>query len=193
MDVLNATEARNVPLYGYGFKSFTLSMIEAALEIGKGECRPEWIREILGFTREILRSEVELLPHVLETLEALKDRYTLMLITKGELSEQERKISSSDLAGYFTHIDILGDKSSDAYRDVLGTYGIEPSRFVMIGNSLRSDILPVVALGGRGVYIPCETSWVYEQVPDHQAAAASYEQLEHIGLLPDLIDSMSGV
>ncbi len=191
MDVLNATEVRNVPLYGYGLKSFTLSMIEAALEIG-GDCTTEWIQAILETSKDILKAEVELLPHTLSTLEALSGSYNLMLITKGELYEQERKIRETGVSAYFEHIEILGDKSEQAYQDLLDKYRVEPETFLMVGNSLRSDILPVVAIGGRAVHVPYADTWVYEQVSEDEIAARDYETIEHLGLLPGVLQKLNG-
>jgi len=187
LDVLAAVERRNVPVFGYGIKSFTLSMIEAAVEIGDGHCKPQWISEILDYAKQILTSEVELLPYVSSTLEELAAQYRLMLITKGELSEQERKIQASGLTSYFEQIEILGSKHEEAYQALLDKYDIVPQRFVMVGNSLRSDILPVVALGAFAVYVPFEHTWVYEHVSEDELAHAAYETVEHLGELPDVL------
>jgi putative hydrolase of the HAD superfamily len=190
MDVLNATEVRNVPLYGFGLKSFTLSMIEAALEIG-GDCTTEWIQAILETSKDILKAEVELLPYTLNTLDALSGKYTLMLITKGELFEQERKIRETGVSAYFEHIEILGEKSEQAYQDLLGKHRIDPETFLMVGNSLRSDILPVVAIGGQAVYVPYENTWVYEQVAEETITESNYETIEHLGQLPEVLRRMN--
>jgi putative hydrolase of the HAD superfamily len=190
VDVLNEVEKRNVPVFGFGIKSFTLSMIEAALEIGDGSCKPAWIHSILDFSKEILTSDIELLPYTIETLEVLSRNYSLMLITKGELSEQERKIEITGVAKYFDRIEILGSKHEEAYRSVLRKHNISAETFVMVGNSLRSDILPVLSLGAHGVYVPHEITWIYEQVSEDDTGDAGYMKIEHLGMLPDLLDTI---
>jgi len=190
VDVLNKVEKRNVPVYGFGIKSFTLSMIEAALVIGDGRCKPGWIHSVLDFSKEILTSDIELLPHTIKTLEMLSRNYSLILITKGELSEQERKIEVTGVAKYFDHIEILGSKHEEAYRSVLRKHNISPETFVMVGNSLRSDILPVLSLGAHGVYVPHEITWIYEQVSEDDIGDAGYEKIDHLGLLPDLLQTI---
>ncbi|MBN1265906.1 MAG: HAD family hydrolase [Anaerolineales bacterium] len=191
IEVLNAVESRNVPLYGYGIKSFTLSMIEAAVDIGDGFCKSEWIRSILTFSKEILDSDVELFPHTLATLETLSKKFDLMLITKGELSEQERKIQRTGVADFFDNIEILGSKHVGAYQAVLQKHRISPETFLMVGNSLRSDILPVVSLGGHAVYVPYENTWVYEYVSEEDIDDSAYQTIDHLGLLPQALQALN--
>jgi putative hydrolase of the HAD superfamily len=135
----------------------------------------------------MLQAPVELLPHVEETIVRLAASYPLMVITKGDLFDQETKIARSGLADYFTHIEIVSEKSEEAYQTLLTRHQLEPRRFLMVGNSVRSDILPIVALGGQAVHIPYHTTWVHETVTNPADLSKDYFELEHMGQLPDLI------
>jgi putative hydrolase of the HAD superfamily len=139
----------------------------------------------------MLEAPVELLEHVAETTASLAAAHQLMLITKGDLLDQQRKIDSSGLAPAFTCLEIVSDKSEDTYRALFAKHRIEPSRFLMVGNSLRSDVLPVVALGGHAVHIPYETTWPHEMVPVASSEAEGFAVLEHMGLLPTYVESAS--
>jgi putative hydrolase of the HAD superfamily len=159
---LDEIEMENVRCYGYGIKSFILSMIEAALELSEGRVAAENIAAILGFAREMLSAEVRLIDGVGETLASLAQNYPLMLITKGDPSEQQRKIEDSGLGVYFRWVEVVADKSPAIYRSILERYGLRAERFLMVGNSLRSDILPVLEIGGQAVLIPYANTWVHE-------------------------------
>ena len=124
------------------------------------------------------------------TLATLAAGFNLMLITKGDQAEQERKIARSGLARYFRYIEIVGEKSKENYKAILDKYGIAPARFLMVGNSLRSDILPVLAIGGRAVYIPFDQTWSHELMPAHEVQNADYDELEHLGHLPTYVDRL---
>ncbi len=184
---LYATELRNLHYFGYGIKGFTLSMIETAIELTDGQIQGREIQRIIDTAREMLRAPVQLLEHVAEVVSRLAAVYPLMLITKGDLFDQETKIAQSGLADYFTHIEILHEKSETTYRTLFKKYQIDPQRFMMVGNSLKSDILPVLALGGQAVYIPYHITWMHETVAPDAATSAQYVTLEHIGLLPALL------
>ncbi len=184
---LYATELRNLQYFGYGIKGFTLSMIETAIELTDGQIQGREIQRIIDTAREMLRAPVQLLEHVGEVISRLAAVYPLMLITKGDLFDQETKIAQSGLADYFTHIEILHEKSETTYRTLFKKYQIDPQRFMMVGNSLKSDILPVLALGGQAVYIPYHITWMHETVVPDAATSAQYVTLEHIGLLPALL------
>lgn len=181
------TEIRNLQLFGYGIKGFALSMIETAIEITDGRVGAVEIQEIIAFAKEMILAPVELLPHVQETIAALAPARRLMIITKGDLFDQESKIARSGLADYFRHIEIVSDKTPATYAALLKRYDVDPRRFMMIGNSLRSDIMPVVTVGGCAVYIPYHVTWEHEMLADAHAPGDPYIQLEHIGQLPDLI------
>ncbi len=186
---LHAVEMRNLPLYGYGIKGFALSMIEAALEISANQLQGHEVQRVLQLARHMLSAELQLLDHAAEVVAQLAETYPLMLITKGDLFDQESKIERSGLKPYFRQIEIVSDKTPAAYAAVLARHSLEPSKFLMVGNSLRSDILPVVALGGHAVHIPYHITWAHEHVEDTNAAG--YETLEHLGQLPAAIERLS--
>ena len=177
-------ERRNLKFYGFGVKGFTLSMIETAVEVTNGEVPAAVIAEILSFGRQMLQNPVETLPHVHETLEALAGRYRIILITKGDLFDQERKLAQSGLGDYFNAVEIVSDKTADTYRRIFSRHGDGPERAMMIGNSLKSDVVPAIAAGGWGVYVPHELTWVLE----HEEAPEDNPRFHRIadlgGLLP---------
>ena len=151
---LFATEMRNLELYGYGVKGFTLSAIETAIHLTAGRIGADEIQHLIDLGREMLAHPVELLPGVTEALATLAARHRLLLITKGDLRDQERKLAKSGLAPHFRHVEILSEKNESTYAEILRRHGLAPTRFMMVGNSLKSDILPVLALGGIGVHVP---------------------------------------
>lgn len=172
MTCLLAVERRNVGIYGFGIKGFTLSMIETALEVGEGATPPTVIAEIVALGRRMLELPVEILPGVRETLDALAGRYRLLLITKGDLQDQERKLGGSGLAGMFAAVEIVSDKSAGTYADAFSRHGDGAERGLMVGNSLRSDILPALEAGAFAVHVPHDLNWDYEtnvaaHDPDH--------------------------
>jgi len=184
---LDETEMENVQNYGYGIKSFALSMVESALDISGGQVQGGEIQAILELAREMLDEKMILFDHVEETLTSISADYDLLMITKGDTFEQERKIQRTGLAGYFQHIEIVGDKSAKVYQGILRKYRIDPACFLMVGNSLRSDVLPVVEIGGQAVYVPCKYTWVHETMVDQPIDLDAYHEIEHLGQLPDLI------
>jgi putative hydrolase of the HAD superfamily len=190
LDELYATEMANLPLFGYGIKSFALSMIETAVRLGGNEVAASAIGEIIEIAKEMKRAPVGLLEHVEDAIQALSETHKLMLLTKGDLMDQERKIANSGLAAYFDLIEVVTEKTEEVYRAVLDKHQILPDRFLMVGNSLRSDILPVVALGGHAVYIPYHLTWAHETVAVHPEEALAYVELEHIGLLPGFVEQL---
>jgi putative hydrolase of the HAD superfamily len=187
---LYQTEVHNLNYFGYGIKGFTLAMIETAIELTEGRIQGSEIQQIVEFSKEMLRAPIELLDHVAETLIALARAYDLMIITKGDLFDQETKIARSGLADYFKHIEIVSDKTEATYAAILTEYRVAVQGFLMVGNSLKSDILPVIALGGRAIHIPYHVTWAHEIVADDQTVMKPYLELEHIGLLPALIDRL---
>jgi putative hydrolase of the HAD superfamily len=188
---LDEIEEWNVRHYGYGIKSFALSMVEAALEISAGQIEGLRLGRILDIVKEMLNAEVKPLGAVEPVLAELAQQYPLMLITKGDFFEQQRKIERSGLAEYFRYIEIVVDKTAETYRGVLAKYHLEPLRFLMVGNSLRSDILPVLEIGGQAVYIPYASTWAHEQVDDQVQEAAKYLEIEHLGQLPELLNRLA--
>ncbi|QGG89473.1 HAD hydrolase-like protein [Agrobacterium sp. MA01] len=183
-------EKRNLAHYGFGIKGFTLSMIETALEITEGRVPSSVISEILGIGRDLLSHPVECLPHARDTLEALSGRYFLVLITKGDLFDQERKLAQSGLGDYFDAVEIVSDKTATTYRRVFGKHGEGPERSMMIGNSLKSDIVPAIAAGAWGVFVPHELTWVLEHV-DKPEEAPRFREIPDLGHVPDLVASLA--
>ncbi|MGE0884792.1 MAG: HAD family hydrolase [Blastocatellales bacterium] len=184
------TEVRNIEHYGYGFKGFTLSMIETAIELTEGQISGTEIGQMIEITREMVRAPVVLLEGVEETLERLSADHDLMLITKGDLFEQEAKIIRSGLADYFSRIEIVRTKTTETYKAITARHRINPQRFVMIGNSLKSDILPVLEIGGQAIYIPYETTWAHESVPENELIGKNIQQLSNISQLSDFLNSL---
>jgi putative hydrolase of the HAD superfamily len=185
---LHETEIRNLQHFGYGIKGFTLSMIETAIELSEGRVSVNEIQAIIGFGKEMLQAPVELLDGVAETIAQLAESYALMLITKGDLFDQEAKIARSGLGDYFSHIEVVSEKDVETYQKIIAKHGIAPQRFLMVGNSLKSDILPVIAIGGRAVYIPYKTTWVHERVAEEDLDTKQYVTIQHISLLPALFE-----
>lgn len=184
---LLATETANLARFGYGIKSFVLSMIETAVELTEGRITGQEVQRIVDLGKEMLAHPVEPLPHVPETLAALEGRYRLLVITKGDLLDQESKLARSGLSHYFAGLEVVSEKDEAAYRAILGRHGIAPAEFLMVGNSVRSDILPVLALGGLAVHVPAATTWIHEHVED--ADPGDFATLEHLGLLPAWLEA----
>jgi putative hydrolase of the HAD superfamily len=185
------TEMRNLPYFGYGIKAFTLSMIETAIELTGGQIQGSELQKIIELAKEMLQAEVKLLDHVEETVSKLAESHALMIITKGDLMDQEAKIARSGLMKYFKYVEIISTKNKDTYAAILEKHRLDPSQFLMVGNSLKSDILPVVELGGYGVYIPYHITWAHETVPENARGQEGHYELEHIGLLPALVEKLS--
>ena len=182
-------ERANLRLFGYGVKGFTLSMIETAIEASGGAVPTEAVQQIIEWGKEMMAHPVELLPGVEDTVDQLGERYRLVLITKGDLFHQETKIAESGLAERFEAIEILSEKSPDHYRRVLERVGISPNQFAMVGNSLRSDVLPVLDIGGHGVHIPYGITWGHEHVDD-EPEADTFHRLDAFAELPGLLSRL---
>jgi putative hydrolase of the HAD superfamily len=187
---LAEVEMRNLRLYGYGVKAFTLSMLETAIQLTDRRIPAADLEVILGWGQEMLAAPTELLDGVEAVLRDLSGRYHLLLITMGDLFDQESKLARSGLADMFKGVDVLSEKNVDAYRAVLRRRQIDPKEFVMAGNSLRSDIAPVVALGARAVHIPYPLTWHHEQVPEDSMPKEGWHRLENISKLGELLDSL---
>lgn len=185
------TEMRNLQHFGYGIKAFALSMIETAVELTEGRIGGNDIQTLIDAARTMLTADVELLDGVPATLDALAGRYELMVITKGDLRDQEVKIERSGLARYFRHVEIVSDKHRANYEVLLRRHAIAPEQFLMVGNSLRSDILPVLELGAHAVYIPYHLTWAHEAANAPEAHPGYYE-LAGMGELPALLARLEG-
>lgn len=186
---LYETEMRNLRLYGYGIKGFALSMIETAIELTDRRVSGADIQQILDLAKEQLLAPTRLLDHVADVVAELARDYRLMLLTKGDLFDQESKLARSGLGAHFTHIEVVSEKTPATYQAIFTRYAVEPARFLMVGNSLRSDILPITLLGARAVYIPFHTTWAHELVHDDHDRDG-YVELGSIAELPALIGRM---
>ena len=175
---LLATEKRNLELYGYGVKGFTLSAIETAIALTEGKIGASEIDGILVLGREMLAHPVELLEGVADVISELAKEHTLLLITKGDLRDQERKLVKSGLAGRFHLVEIVSEKDRSTYETIFRRHAIAPDRFLMVGNSLKSDILPVLALGGAGAHVPYPLTWAHEQAEQLPPADGRFFQLK---------------
>jgi putative hydrolase of the HAD superfamily len=180
IEALYHVEMQNMELYGYGIKAFVLSLIETSLVISKGKVRPEQIESIIGIGKRLLQKDVILLDSVVDLLEKLYGQYRLVVATKGDLLDQERKLKKSGLLKYFHHIEIMTHKRDENYRELLKHLGISPDRFLMVGNSLRSDILPVIRLGGYAAHIPYYTTWEHEQMDSAEIKSNRFFELKQI-------------
>ena len=183
-------ERRNLKIYGYGIKGFTLSMIETALEVTDGRVPTKVIGEILGLGRDMLSHPIEPLPHVHETLADVSSAFRLVLITKGDLFDQERKLAQSGLGDYFSGVEIVSEKTTETYARAFQRHGDGPERAMMVGNSLKSDVVPAIAAGSWGVHVPHELTWEleHEEAPDGQAR---YRRLPHLGELATLLGQIA--
>ncbi|PIB27130.1 HAD family hydrolase [Maribacter sp. 4U21] len=159
-------EMKNLELYGYGIKGFMLSMIESALELSDNNISQATLLELLNLGKEMIAHPVELLDGVEEVLESLQGRYRLIVLTKGDLLDQERKLSKSNLSTYFHHVEVLSDKKERNYKDLLDHLEISTNEFLMIGNSLKSDVLPLVNIGAKAVHVPFHTTWKHEEIEE---------------------------
>ncbi|EKF42893.1 HAD family hydrolase [Nitratireductor indicus] len=183
---LLAAERRNLARYGFGIKGFTLSMIETAIEVTEGRVPAATIGAILDAGREMLTHPVETLPHVPDTLERLAGEYRLVLITKGDLFDQERKLAASGLGDLFDAVEIVSDKSRATYERIFAQHGDGAERAMMIGNSLKSDVIPAIEAGSWGVFVPHDLTWVHEHA-EEPAQAPRFRRLSHIGEVEDLL------
>jgi len=177
---LHATELGNVPISGYGVKAYALSMVQAAITATRGNVPAVVIGELVDHAHEMLMHPVDLLDGVPETLAAVGRSHRLILITKGDLVHQLRKVRTSGLAHHFEHIRVVLEKDVATYGEVLGEWGIDPHRFLMVGNSVKSDILPILELGGQGVHVPYHVTWAHELVFDHGSEFAELSSIRDL-------------
>ncbi len=190
-DILHEVEVANLPLYGYGITSFVMSLIEVAIRVTDGRITGREIAQVQAIARDMVSAEVELLDAVEETLADLSADFPLVLITKGDLLHQHEKVARSGIDHYFQHVEVVSEKTPETYGRVLQRLSIEPGEFVMVGNSMRSDILPVVALGGRGVYVPNDQTWHFENAELPPNVAHAVVEVREIGEVPQIIRGMS--
>lgn len=187
---LLASERRNVGRYGYGVKGFTLSMIETAIEVTDQNVPAQVIRELIAVGQDMLAHPIDLLPGVAEVLGALAETHRLMVITKGDLLDQERKVAQSGLGDVFDAVEIVSEKTPESYARIFHAHGIAPDAAMMVGNSMKSDVLPVLKIGGWGVHVPHDLTWALEHAekPDSHAR---FREIPTLSDLPSLIASLS--
>ena len=173
-------EMDNLDIYGYGVKGFVLSMVESAIEISNGTISNNTIDKILSIGKDMINKPVDLLDGVEEVLNTLSKDYRLILATKGDLLDQERKLEKSGLSNYFHHIEVLSDKKETNYERLLKHLDIEPEEFLMIGNSLKSDILPLININAKAIHVPFHTTWAHEQVTEQETNGKQYKTVSKI-------------
>ena len=188
---LLATERANLALFGYGVKGMVLSMVEAAIDITQGRIPASDIHRIVSMAKDLLRHPVELLPGVADAVEAVASRHAIVLITKGDLFHQEAKVRESGLSRWFGRIEIVSEKDAPTYARLLQEFGVAPSEFVMIGNSLRSDIAPLLELGAWGIHVPYHVTWAHEAEADVDAAHPRLRVADQAAELPALVDAIT--
>ena len=179
-------QVNNLPLYGFGIKAFTLSMIETALELTNYEISGKGIEQILAIGKNLLQKPVELLPNVISVLERLKGKYKLVVATKGDLKDQHRKLHDSGIGAFFHHIEVMSDKTELDYQKMLGRLDCQPEDFLMIGNSLKSDVLPILNIGGHAIHIPYHTTWEFEKI-DFEIEHKNFNSITNLSELFDIL------
>ncbi len=173
-------EIKNLETYGYGVKGFMLSMLECALDLSNFQIDPKKLQAILNIGKEMIQKPIELLDGVEEVLKVLSTKYKLIVATKGDLLDQERKLDKSGLLQYFHHVEVMSEKKPRDFQKLVKHVDIDTSEFLMIGNSLKSDVLPVLEIGGSAIHVPFHTTWAHEEVTDHQKETASYQTLSNL-------------
>ncbi len=170
----------NIPLYGYGVKSCILSMIQCATELSNYQLPATVVQEILEIGKQMLSKPIELLPDIEQVLTYLAPRYKLIVLTKGDLLDQEKKLAKSGLLSYFHHVEVMSEKNPEGYQRILKHLDIQPKDFLMIGNSLKSDVLPVLQIGAQAIHVPFPTIWKFETVSDQIKANFNYKTITYI-------------
>jgi len=187
---LHETEMRNLRHFGYGVKGFMLSMVETAIQLTEGRMVGSEIQQILNIGKEMLDRPIELMPGVAQVLESLSRDYELMVITKGDLFDQETKLARSGLGPLFTKFEVVSEKDSATYAAILKRHGIGPGHFMMVGNSLKSDIQPVLDIGGRAVHVPYELQWSHDRVEGMNLDTHAYFEIASLAELPELLERL---
>lgn len=187
MKILYDIEMKNLPLYGYGIKSFMLSMVETIDVVSKGQAPFNLVAECIAIGKEQLMKEVILLDGVKEVLSQLSKKYSLVVATKGDLLDQETKLKKSGLLPFFHHIEIMSDKKVNDYKKVLKRLNVKADELLMVGNSLKSDVIPVIELGGSGIHVPFHTTWLHEMV-EEPVVSERFKEIDNITDLLPLLD-----
>jgi putative hydrolase of the HAD superfamily len=188
--VLDEIEVRNVEVYGYGIKSYSLSMLEAAARLASRPLEPALVAALLDIAKDMLRTPVQLIDGVVEVLDRISPRYRLVLLTKGDLFEQEAKIRRSGIADRFGLVRVLHEKTPEVYRQVLRDAAVPAEEFVMVGNSLRSDVLPALAIGARAVFIPHALTWSHEHLEPGKLPPSGWVEIATITALPAVLERL---
>lgn len=183
-------ERRNVGRYGFGIKGFTLSMIETAIEVTEERVPASVIREIIAAGQDMLAHPIELLPHARETVTSLSSRYRILLVTKGDLLDQERKLAQSGLGDLFDAVEIVSQKTPEVYDAIFRRHGVAAGSAVMVGNSMKSDVVPMIEAGGWGVYVPHGLTWALEHA-DAPEGHPRFREIADLGALPDLLEEIA--
>ena len=183
------TEIDNLALYGYGVKGFMLSMVETAMRVSNNNASIDIIEKAIQYGKELLAKPIELLEGIEEVLAQLKKKYRLVVATKGDLLDQERKLKKSGIEHYFHHIEIMSDKQENDYQKLIKHLDINPEEFVMIGNSLKSDVMPVLAIGGHAIHVPYHTTWAHEKV-DQKINHVNFRQVSAIKEILPLLSTL---
>jgi len=191
-DRLDEIEEGNLPYFGYGVMSFVLSMVEAGVEATGGRISGNDAGAIIGLAKDMITRKVQLFEDAEPTLRAVARRYHLILITKGDLAHQQSKVAQSGLAPFFSEVHVVADKTRAVYSDILARHRVAAERFLMVGNSIRADILPVLELGGWGVYVPYDLTWSHEMVDLPQGYDGRFFEVDHLALLPGLLKKIEG-
>jgi putative hydrolase of the HAD superfamily len=188
---VNRVEVGNLEYYGYGVSSFVLSLIEVAIELTDGRVTGRQLHGLIELAKHMLTEEIELLPGVREAVATLAATYPLMLVTKGDLLHQTSKLDRSGLREYFRNVEVVSEKTADVYARILSRHGIEPVRFLMVGNSMRSDVLPVLEAGGWAAHVPAERSWAHEHAELPRRARRRYFELPALDRVVEVIERIS--
>lgn len=188
---LYETEIRNLRHYGYGIKSFTLSMIETAIELTEGRIKGAEIAEIVESGKAMLAAPVRLLDGAAEAVSCLKQSYRLIVVTKGDLLDQQSKVARSGLGKCFTDVEVVSDKSRTTYEQICARHGVLPGSLVMVGDSLKSDVIPALEAGCHAIHVPYESPWQHEAVPIEQLQRYRFRSASSIGAVPEMIAGMA--
>ncbi|NMB59069.1 MAG: HAD hydrolase-like protein [Chloroflexi bacterium] len=187
---LDMVENRNIPYFGYGVSSFVDSLIENAIEVTGGRISAADIKKIMEIARAMIDRKIDLLDHAEPALRRLSAKYPLTMITKGDLLHQRLKLEKSGLQAYFKSVEVVADKTPEVYAEILERHHVRPGNFLMIGNSMRSDILPVLELGGHAAYVPSRLQWAHEHRELPAELAANFVEMEHLGQVADWIEGI---
>ena len=190
LDRVDEFEVENIQYYGYGVMSFALSMIEMAIELTGERIHPGDIRKLLNLAKAMLTAEVEVFDGVRQLLEEISKEYPLMLITKGDLFHQQRKLEASGLAEFFQAVEVVSDKTPEVYREILKQHQINPNRFIMVGNSLRSDVIPVLNLGAWAIYLSDHLTWSHEDDPLAEISQDRYREVKEISRVLSAVEAL---